>query len=316
MPTYTIRLAGARTLDGRLSGRVLGDLLHALAHGSAGALRLRVEGRSATRGDRVPGWVERGTEFTLVDQQLTGEEPTLVLQAPQLAEALPERFAQADLFSAVDPTHSALTLLAASLGDAAAHREDSDAFDADLLGVFRRDLGRLFRGDRLESFVLRNGAPEAPALHVGVDALRAVQVLRARTPLPRRVRLAGRMDEARLTRASFVLALEDGARVRGVLVESAAAGLKPLFGELVVIEGMAQFRPSGRLLRVDVERLAPAVATDLRIFSTEPAPLDARLDRRALRRAQTTSTGLAAVFGQWPGDESDEEIERYLRDVS
>lgn len=315
MLTYTVRLPGARTLAGRLSGRVLGDVMLALSHGAAGALRLRVEGRSAARTGPVPGWVERGTDFAVIG--FSGEEdPGLVLHAPTLQEALPERFEQGDLFSPVDPRQSALTLMAASLAEATAGRLDSDAFDAELLTVFTRDFARLFGRDRISGFALQNGLPEAPPLELDAAGLRTVRRLRDRTPRPRRVRLAGRIDEAKYSKCAFVLVLGDGARVRGVLTEQGPETLKPHFGEVVAIEGMAQFRPSGRLLRVDVDRMAAAGDRDLAAFSAEPTPLAAAIDVRQLHRPQTARTGLNNVVGRWPGDESDEEVERYLQDIS
>jgi hypothetical protein len=312
--TYTVRLPGARTLDGRPTGRVLGHLLHALAHGAAGALRLRIEGRSSTRSDRLPAWVERGTEFTLLD--FTRDVPGVVLRAPTLEEALPEQFEQADLFMPVDPKQSALSLMSASLAEATAGRVDSEVFDVDLLGVFTRDFARLFRRDQVRSLSLSNGSPDSPRLDLDATALHAVGRLRDRTPKAQRARLAGRMDEARYGARSFVLQLENGARVRGVRTDQGAETLKPYFGEPIVIEGMAQFRPSGRLLRVDVDRIYPATDRDVAVFSVEPRPLDQAIDPRLLRKPQGPSTGLNAIIGRWPGDESDEEFFRLVDELS
>ncbi len=315
MQQYTIRIPGARTLDGHLTGRVLGDLMHALAHGSAGSLLLRAEGRSKSRDDRLPEWVERGTSFALV-KQLEGEDAGVVLLAPSLRDAIPERFEQADLFGTIDPSQSSLALLASSLEEASVGNADSEAFDADLLGIFKRDLTRLFRRNHVEELTIQNGVTGAPIRRFDMGTLKTVDSLRERTPRPRRVRVAGRLDEARYSRCAFVLAVDDGSRVRGVLVESRPEQLKPYFGEMVVVEGVAQFRPSGRLLRIDVDQLAPASNADLSIFSNEPVPMEARVNARDVRRSQKGSTGVAALFGQWPGTESDETIDSLVREVS
>ncbi|MEO7962929.1 MAG: hypothetical protein ABIT38_03370, partial [Gemmatimonadaceae bacterium] len=299
----------------RLPGRVLGVFMQALAHGSSGALLLRAEGRSTVRDDRLPEWVERGTEFTLLEQ-LQGDVPGLVVAAPTLGEAVPDRFEQADLFSPLDPSQSALALLTASLDDAAAGNVDSDAFDDDLLRVFATDFARLFRRDRLKELTIQNGAPGARIRRFDKEVVHTLRTLRDTTPRPRRVRLAGRMDEARYSRCAFVLDLADGSRVRGVLVDARPETLKPFLGDDVVMEGIAQFRPSGRLLRVDVERLSSASSTDLAVFSTEPRPMNERLDVRSLRRPQSLSSGISSVFGKWPGTETDEEIDDFLRHIS
>ena len=38
--------------------------------------------------------------------------------------------------------------------------------------------------------------------------------------------------------------------------------------------------------------------------------------KRQLHQAQTPNNGLAAIYGKWPGDESDEEVERVLKELS
>lgn len=313
MLTYTVRLPGAPTLDGRLTGRPLEELLHALSHGSAGALRLRVEGRSTFRRDRLPAWVERGTDFTI--RGFTEDGPGVVLAASALIDVLPERFEQKDMFSEVDPQQSALALLAESLGDAAAGRADSDAFDANLLRVFSQDFSRLFsRG--IQSVDMTNGSARTRKLSLDAGSLREVAKLRDRTPRSRRVRLAGRLDEARLRKSSFVLELARGVRVRGVLTDPASTSLKQHFGELVAIEGVAQFRPSGTLLRVDVEQIGTATPVDMAAFSTEPKPMESGINARHSHRRQASTSGVNAVIGNWPGDETDEEVEALLRALS
>jgi hypothetical protein len=44
-----------------------------------------------------------------------------------------------------------------------------------------------------------------------------------------------------------------------------------------------------------------------------PQVAQGRLNRPSLHRRQTSKTGLAAIIGKWPGDETDEEIEEALK---
>ena len=53
----------------------------------------------------------------------------------------------------------------------------------------------------------------------------------------------------------------------------------------------------------------------------EPRSADQRilvrkLDRRALHQPQGLSSGINAIIGRWPGDESDEEIMALLEELS
>lgn len=40
------------------------------------------------------------------------------------------------------------------------------------------------------------------------------------------------------------------------------------------------------------------------------------LDLHKVHQAQSHKKGMAAIYGKWPGDETDEEIERALKDLS
>jgi hypothetical protein len=292
---------------------VLGDLMHALAHASAGALRLRIEGRSAARTDRLPRWIERGTEFTILD--FLEDEPGVVIGARPLIEALPARFEQQDLFTPFDPSRSAIALMLTSFSDAAAARADSDAFDADLLGVFHKDFRRLLRAREIEGVSVRNGHPDAPPVSIDRDALEVVHALRDRTPSARRVRVAGKVDVIRYSTCALVLTTPGGTAVRGVLTDGDPERLRPLYGRDVLVEGLAQFRPSGRLLRLDIDRVSQATADDLEMFSALPLPLDGENDLSRFRRRQSAHGGINAIVGQWPGDESDEETDALLRAI-
>lgn len=313
MQVYSIRLPGAPTLDGRLSGRVLGDLMHAVAHTSAGALRLRVEGRSGARVDRLPRWIELGTRFTVLD--FLRDEPGVVIGARPLIDALPDKFEQQDLFKPFDPSQSAVALMLASFADAAASRADSDTFDADLLAVFDKDFRRVLRTRGLEGFSVQNGHPDAPRVRVDREILHTVHSLRDRTPTSRRVRVAGKVDMIRYSTCALVLSVPSGGKVVGVLMEGDPERLRPLYGRDVLVEGIAQFRPSGRLLRLDIDRVSSAAGSDLEMFASLPRPLDGEADLARFRRRQTARSGINAIAGHWPGDESDEEADRLLRAI-
>jgi hypothetical protein len=111
----------------------------------------------------------------------------------------------------------------------------------------------------------------------------------------------------------FVL-LVAGAPVRGIAPDGFEQQLRELFGKDVVITGSAVFRPSGSILRLDAEGIESASDYDKAVFSTLPPPLAAPLDLRTIRTARRGS--FIDAIGQWPGDESDAEVEAALRAVS
>jgi hypothetical protein len=108
--------------------------------------------------------------------------------------------------------------------------------------------------------------------------------------------------------------LPSGEAVRGIATEQVdLAELASLFGKQALVSGIAKFRPSRSVLRIEAELVQP-VTGDVRVFSHVPKPLS--LDMRALRVPQGPTTGVAAIIGKWPGDESDEEILRALEELS
>jgi hypothetical protein len=66
---------------------------------------------------------------------------------------------------------------------------------------------------------------------------------------------------------------------------------------------------------IEAEAISPA-DEGLSVLSVAPKPLFSMLDTRALHRPQGPKSGIAAVFGRWPGDESDEEIGALLAETS
>lgn len=310
MREYTIRLWGAGTADKGLPGRILRHLLDTVDDGSRGAVRLRLEGRS-TAGGIVPAWLETASAFDVVD--FLDADSGIRVRAPTLRDALPGRFEQADLFPVVDPNKSAIALLAEGLEDAAQGKVDSDSYDEGLLGVFERLSGLFNRG--VEGIEITNQRKEATVV-VESSSLETIQRLRQSTPQPRRARIVGHIDAISYSDRGFTLVLEDGRKVRGVLVDGSPKVLAQLFGRLAVVSGLVHYRPSGAVLRVDAERLAPATEADAVAWSEVPKPLDAPLDSRAVRRSQGPRSGLSKIFGKWPGNETDEEIERMLAELS
>jgi hypothetical protein len=125
-------------------------------------------------------------------------------------------------------------------------------------------------------------------------------------PLPRTVRVVGTLDMISLSTGGFELILDDGSTADGVLVEGDIAAKAPLAGSRVLVQGKTINRPSGGLLRIEARTIDPAPDAP-GFWSKIPPPLRRTMDPAALRKPQTSSSGVSAFFGTWPGDETDEE---------
>jgi hypothetical protein len=306
---FEIRLVGAEARGARLEAGLLRDLLDLFSEGSQGALRLRVEGRSQAPGPRPP-WLESAARLDFVG--LGAGSTTLTLESPAVSEGAPDFFAQRQLFHTFDPDLSALHLLAESLEQALAGQSDSEVYDQALL----QQLSSLAK--ILDSRLTRLEVRSNGRCQTAVDASRLAKVerlLRA-TPPSQRVRIAGRLDTIRHSDRMFVLLLEDGSTVKGVAEGLAPRQLAERFGKVTLIDGLAVFRPSGHLLRVEAETVEAATDAELELWSQVPRPTFGPLDEATLTQPQGPRSGINAVIGQWPGDESEEEFLAALAEMS
>jgi hypothetical protein len=290
-----------------VSGALLRDLLELLVDGAKGAVRLRLEGRSSAQGS-PPAWVEQAAAFELI--AIEEGSTQLVLEAASVADAAPEQFAQVELFGGVDGSRSCIELLADSLDDALSSKGDSDLYDDGLLTTFER-FERVFRHG-VQTIELANGR----RVRVERDSVGRLQTLKRNIPADQRVVVSGKLDALRHSDRMFTLVLEDGTSIRGVLASgSDLEGLGKLWGKQAKITGVAKFRPSGAVLRLEADG-AEEVNGEPSVWSAAPRPLFRELDTRTLRQLQGPRRGIAAIFGKWPGDESDEEFLRAVAELS
>lgn len=290
-------------MDARLLQATLDILVDAVEE----SVRLRVEGRSRARGSK-PRWLERASAF---DVEIAKGSTAVLMKGPPLTEVSPEVFAQSELFEPLRGNPSCVDVFAAALADVVAGDRDSDLYDDGFLGTLTR-LDRVFKRD-VEAVELINGR----TTRITQAELERVRELQRSIPADQRARVAGRLDALRHSNRTFELLLPEGEKVRGVLLSDAGevAEVGASLGSEVVVEGVAKFRASGRLLRLDADWLATSTGVDS-VWSAPPRPLFPPLDLVDLRVSQGARSGVAAIFGAWPGDETDEEVEAALRELS
>lgn len=279
------------------------------------AVRMGFQGASTVRGQK-PRWLRAMSDVRLVgvDGQ---DEPIIRFDAPQfgdVAEGLYSQLQMALGFPRPGPEDTGFDLLGDLLSDLAAHERDSARFDHQLLGRvlrFRRVLDGHFQQMLITARRYPSEKPAVMDKAVITTAGEFYEII----PSPVRARMVGVLDRLEASTRSFTVLLDDGARAHGVLAEGEIDELASLFHRRVLVLGEAAFRPSGRFLRVDAEHVSLAV-NELPIWSELPEPSDARVDIQTLHMPHGRKRGLAAVVGQWPGDETDEEIAELLRELS
>lgn len=100
-----------------------------------------------------------------------------------------------------------------------------------------------------------------------------------------------------------------------MLVEGAIEELAPFINKKILVYGKAVYRASGRLLRIDTDEFRLATDED-EFFARLPKPPRVKLDLKTIFREQQHKKGVKAILGNWPGDETDEQIEQALQEIS
>jgi hypothetical protein len=131
--------------------------------------------------------------------------------------------------------------------------------------------------------------------------------LEVEVPESREVMVVGRLDMIRYSTRRFEVRLDDSSNARGILLEGEMERLASLFNREVLVTGLAFYRPSGRLLRIDAKEVSEGEGIS-RSYSRIPFPLARPSESAALRVRQSPGTGVGAFYGIWPGDETDEEL--------
>lgn len=272
------------------------------------AAHVALRGRSAGRG-RSPGWLAAASDIRFVG--CSGDRDTeLHFESLRLGDAAPELYVQQEFWAArPDASWTGLDLLAAAVADVqGANAEESDRFDTPLLreiGFFNRAFKEGFQEITLPSQHSGAGVP------LTAETLARAASLRETTPKPKRVRVVGTLDMIRVSRQMLGLRLDGGEEVRGVLVAESVVNLRDLLERRVAVLGKAIFRPSGRLLRIDIEGVEPGDGLS-DFWSRVPKP-DLALSRGTRTRTTEGLPGVSGFFGTWPGDESEEELLAALR---
>jgi hypothetical protein len=293
----------------RMCGLFLSHLDSQIRHSISMAFR----GTSRSRG-RVPRWLERASDIRFVE--IEGRDTTVLhFEAPSFGEVAPELYAQREFWpTRPEPGLTGFEVFADVVRDIARQNRESDRFDPALLrgfGRFGQVIDGVFREARIED--RRGKQPEFAVLEP--TTIESARSLGADAPPGARARVMGVLDMLRESTQGFVIRLDSGDEVRGVLAEGDLARAAPLFGKRVVAEGRAVFRPSGSFLRLDADAIVSGEGVSA-LFSRVPTPLSRTVRRQNFQRPQTAETGVNAFFGRWPGEESEEELLAALEELS
>ena len=312
---HRLTLTGPGAGAGRPTPEAAGDVLRLIDPLVHEAVSAGFRRPGHTRG-RKPDWLRAACDVRYIGISAGPRDATILyFAAPRFGDAAKEVYEQLELFPLRPHANdTGFDLLGDALGDIGNQEKDSERFDQRLLrsvGLFKtlsvkHGLDGVFLdGDRI--------SPDNPRV-LNAQIADFAGALYRQTPAPRRARIAGKLDMIRDSDNVFVLLLDDGSQIRGVWAGGEMKELGTYFGQYVLVEGKALFKPSGSVLRVEADAMAPGTQTD-RFFSVPPKPTGAQFDLTRLRQPQRAGTGVGAIFGKWPGDETEEELLAALKEM-
>ncbi|MBK7537502.1 MAG: hypothetical protein IPI49_19445 [Myxococcales bacterium] len=283
----------------------------ALLEGARRATLFFFEGASSGPGAR-PAWLEAACRVEITALRSSTYE--LELHAPTLAEAVPERFGAVDRVAhVVDPMRTvsaadtAVDLFGCVLVDAIHGAGERLWVDLPLLDSCVR-FARVAQAG-LGAIELSAGEPPA-TIAVDADDYVRLEALRAQASRSTAVRVVGILQDVSAVTPTAALLVGEDAAVAVHFDASDRVRWGDLLGGRVLISGRARFLPSGKVLVIEAEYIAPAQVSD-ELFASLPRSLDQPV---ATQREHATSRR-STFFPTWPGTETDEELLAELKRI-
>jgi hypothetical protein len=306
MVTRSVRLTSKEHFGKRLP-RHAGQMIDAITELAPRAAAMAFRGRSH---GNCPKWLRAATDIRFIGHE-GKDETILYFEAPVFGEAAPQEFDQRELWPMrPDAADTGFEVFADVLQDLVSSNRDSDRYDRPLLKQFYHLRGlfsdRLFDSMRVESKRIEGNLSKA----FTATTIKTVRTFYQSTPNPRRVKVYGALDMIRASTQRFAIKLPSGEEAGGVLREGEIQDYRELLSKPVVVFGKAIYRPSGRLLRIDAEKLELATSAD-QFFDKIPEGIRSDSECRTKHVAQSKG-GIESIFGRWPGDETDEQISAAL----
>lgn len=306
MSSYKISLTGDGVKGKRVKASVLSAVIDTLIDGAKGSVRLRIDGRSSAPG-ASPSWLDAVCDFDITGIVEGSTEIQIDCQPLHVLD--PGKFAQLKAFCGIGPGASALSLFADGLRDAAAGKKDSDYFDDALLSTYER-LNCLY-GYGIDKLRFEDSTDKGNDITLTPDVSLTIRTLKQETPTPQAVRLSGQVDSIRASDKMFELVLLTGDKLKVVAPPSTdTEHMKDIFGQFALVSGRAVFRPNGSVLRIECTNVEKDVLKKERRWSKMPTPRQNKIFAPSLRKQQTETSGLNRIWGLWPGDESDSEVQQ------
>jgi hypothetical protein len=315
---HHVVLQSQERFHGKVPPHHLGLLLAEVPLAVREAISMALRNRSTVQGRR-PAWLDRASDVRFVGHEGDGNT-VLVFEAPTLGEAAGEIYVQKILFPEIStrplPEDSGFDVFGDVLADVGQRNADSGRFDSPLLNRitrFQKVIAK--RSPFTEIDIISRRFENGNTAKLTSETVESAKSLLGKTPTSQRVRIVGQLDGLEASTQRFSVLLDTGEKIIGVFADDQIETIHDLWRRRILVLGTAIYRASGRLLRVDADAVKPG-DNEPSIFSRVPIPSHAKLDVSKFRKLQGPRSGIAAIIGEWPGDETDDEIDAALERLS
>lgn len=304
---YQIKIKGASGEEGAISLERLGLLANSLQAIAKGALQIRLGGMSNWRG-RTTMRLSQALEIRL--KGLREGSTTLELECDTFNETLAGQ--QGDIFRPYMlenlPSLTPMSLVIQSFHDALAEDGNEEFLDKPLLHELQNFKKVFLAKDETIAFGKRGSTQE---LQLNKKKLNKIKTLEDQTPDPQSVIVKGLVETLKYTNSKVTIQMEEG-RVDAYLPDTIKpATIGKHWGKELTIAGVAHYRPSGRIAFIQIERIfQPGKGDDY--FSKKKTSETSEQQIKRQLGEQQFQNNLGELVGQWPGDESFEELLKQL----
>jgi hypothetical protein len=300
---YEIRISGAEQDDGRIELHRLALLAQSITEIASGALRIRLSGISTEKG-RKNDRITNAVKIHLSD--LKKGSTILELECSSFNETLTGQ--QGDVFNAEIledlPTQTPMALVIESFREALNYKEETSHLDKGLLKKLKSFEKIFLSNDETITFANKGSIPE---LSLQENDFKKIQELEESIPEPQEIIVNGILDELKFSKLRVTIETAGGS-ISGILSDTfETEEISKYWGKNVTISGRAHYKPNGKMAFIYIEKVFEPSEAD-EYFSK--VPKKETVEQQILRQQKQLkySNHLNEIVGQWPGDESVEDI--------
>lgn len=300
---YEIRLAGADQDDGKIELDRLVQLAQSITNIARGALQVKLVGISNEKGRRTE---KISTALKIKLSDLKKGSTILELECDSFKTTLqghPGDLFKSEILEQL-PDKSPMSLVIESFREAMDYNEDSTFLDKPLLKKLK-DFKKVFvSNDELLTISNQGSIPE---ITLRKSDFKRIGILEDSFPEPQEIVINGVVEELKYSKLRVGIATKQGL-VNAVLSEE----LEPMdiskyWGKELTIAGRMHFLPSGKPSFIYIERVFNPDEFD-EYFSKPVSKLNIDQQIQKKIKAQKHTNLLCDIVGQWPGDESIDDI--------